>query len=148
MDKELYELLRQITEEERKYLDGAKDFDPAIYTSEVAKENGLMIDSAQLLKKGIRIEVRPHTRFVHFPRHTHNYVEMIYMYSGSTTHILNDSERNFVSKMVTRVTAAVIMTGTIISGGFLTGNLFTADIIVFSAALLMFLLTFFKSKND
>ena len=35
------------------------------------------------------IAIRPHTRFAHFPEHSHNYVEVVYMCSGSTTHIAN-----------------------------------------------------------
>ncbi len=62
--------------------------------------------------------------------------------------ILNDSERKFVSKMVTRITAAFLMTGTLIAGGFMTGNLFTADLIVFFVSLTLFFSTFLKGKND
>ena len=62
--------------------------------------------------------------------------------------ILNDSERKFVSKMVTRITAAFLMTGTLIAGGFMTGNLFTADLTVFFISLALFFSTFFKGKND
>lgn len=62
--------------------------------------------------------------------------------------ILNDSERRFVSKMITRITAAFLMTGTLIAGGFMTGNLFTADLIVFFVSLALFFSTFFKGKND
>ena len=62
--------------------------------------------------------------------------------------ILNDSERKFVSKMVTRITAAFLMTGTLIAGGFMTGNLFTADLIVFFVSLALFFSTFLKGKND
>ena len=62
--------------------------------------------------------------------------------------ILNDSERKFVSKMVTRITAAFLMTGTLIAGGFMTGKLFTADLIVFFVSLALFFSTFLKGKND
>ena len=61
--------------------------------------------------------------------------------------ILNDSERKFVSKMVTRVTAAFLMTGTLIAGGFMTGDLFKADLAVFFISLALFFSTFFKGKN-
>lgn len=61
--------------------------------------------------------------------------------------ILNDSERRFVSKMVTRITAAFLMTGTLIAGGFMTGKLFTADLTVFFVSLALFFSTFFKGKN-
>ena len=35
------------------------------------------------------ITLRPHTRVIHFPPHTHDYVEVIYMCQGTTTHIVN-----------------------------------------------------------
>ena len=62
--------------------------------------------------------------------------------------LLNSSERGFVSKMVTRAASAFLMTGTIIAGAFMTGNLFTADLIVFFIFSALFFLTFFKGKND
>ena len=65
-----------------------------LYTS----GRGFVIDSRKLLRKGRLIEIRPHTRFVHFPRHSHNYVEMVYMCSGSTTHIINDRDRITLQK--------------------------------------------------
>ena len=49
-------------------------------------------DIMYVMEKGKLIQVRPHTRFVHFPRHTHNYVEMIYMCSGQTVHVINGSK--------------------------------------------------------
>lgn len=61
--------------------------------------------------------------------------------------ILNNSERGFVSKMVTRTVSAFLMTGTIIAGAFMNGNLFTADVILFFLALCLFVSTFFKGKN-
>ncbi len=89
MQKELLSRLRRITEEERVILAGAQDIKRELYTT----ETDFIIDSRKLLQKGRLIEIRPHTRFVHFPKHRHNYVEMVYMCSGSTTHIINDSER-------------------------------------------------------
>ena len=38
---------------------------------------------------GKLIDMRPHVRFIHFPLHTHNYVEFIYMCQGETTHIID-----------------------------------------------------------
>ena len=48
-----------------------------------------VVDSRKLLESGKAIQIRTHTRFVHFPAHTHNFVELIYMCSGSTTHKVN-----------------------------------------------------------
>ncbi len=48
-----------------------------------------MIDAGKLISTGRLIDIRPHTRFVHFPEHSHNYVEVVYMCQGTTTHIAN-----------------------------------------------------------
>lgn len=85
MHQEIIEQLSVITDEEKQILDGKKDIDKAIYT----EKNELVIDCEKLLQKGKLIQVRPHTRFVHFPKHRHNYVEVIYMCRGITTHIVN-----------------------------------------------------------
>ena len=87
MDQRLLERLRQITEEEQTILAGGR-VERERYTS----RRDFVVDSEKLLKKGKLIEVRPHTRFVHFPRHRHNYVELLYMCSGSTTHIINGTQ--------------------------------------------------------
>lgn len=84
----LYQELKKITEEEKYYLAGSKDIQKALYMS----QNSDVIDAARLLEKGKLIQVRPHTRFVHFPKHTHNYIEVIYMCSGSTRHVVNGTE--------------------------------------------------------
>lgn len=85
MKKEILEKLAIITEEEQKFLDGEKNIDRNIY---MTNENNI-INSNKLLNQDKQITVRPHTRFVHFPEHTHDYVEAIYMCSGQTTHIIN-----------------------------------------------------------
>lgn len=46
-----------------------------------------------MLARGKLIDIRTHTRFIRFPRHKHNYIEIIYMVSGTTTHIINDSRQ-------------------------------------------------------
>lgn len=88
MNQELLEELRQITPEEQMYLDGAESVDEGIYME--PKTN--VVDYKKLITSGKVIDVRTHTRFVHFPEHTHNYVELIYMCSGSTKHIINGNE--------------------------------------------------------
>lgn len=85
MNAEIIKQLSVITEEEQKILDGQKDINKTIYT----KKRELVIDCDKLLQKGKLIQVRPHTRFVHFPKHRHNYIEVIYMCKGSTIHIVD-----------------------------------------------------------
>ena len=85
MTKELLQELRKITTEEERILAGEDKIQKGIYMS--SEKN--VIDAGKLLDAGKLIQVRPHTRFVHFPEHTHNYIEMIYMCSGSTHHIID-----------------------------------------------------------
>ena len=48
-----------------------------------------VISGERLLGAGRLMDIRPHTRFIAFPKHTHDYVEIVYMASGSTTHVVN-----------------------------------------------------------
>lgn len=88
MHQDLIKALSVITEEEQSILDGRQGIDQQIYT----EKKELIVDSEKLLQKGKLIEVRPHTRFVKFPRHRHNYVEVIYMCQGNTTHYIDGNE--------------------------------------------------------
>ena len=90
MRKELLDRLKKITPEEEQYLGGRDQVRTEFYTEAMGGQ--FIVDSSKLLDKGRLIELRPHTRFVHFPKHSHNYVELVYMCSGSTTHILNGNE--------------------------------------------------------
>lgn len=88
MTEALLRELKKITPEEERLLSGGRDIEKTLYMSGEAD----MIDAGKLLDAGKLIQVRPHTRFVHFPRHTHNYIEVIYMCSGSTHHIINGED--------------------------------------------------------
>ena len=85
MDTELLRALSVITEEEQRILDGNGEIETRRYT----KRKDLVVDAEQLIQRGKLIQVRPHTRFVHFPKHRHNYIEVIYMCQGTTTHIID-----------------------------------------------------------
>ncbi len=87
MNNDILENLRALTLEELEIKNGNKNIDKDLYMS---RAHSNIIDSKKLLEKGKLITVRPHTRFVHFPKHTHNYIELVYMCEGSTTHIIND----------------------------------------------------------
>lgn len=88
MTEEILRGLRKITPEEQRILDGENEIERELYVG--AKEN--TFDAKKLLEHGKLITVRPHTRFVHFPAHTHNYVEVIYMCEGSTRHVVDGNE--------------------------------------------------------
>lgn len=79
--------LRKITPEEESLLAG-REIEKTLYMSAETD----VVDARKLLDAGKMIQVRPHTRFVHFPRHTHNYIEVIYMCSGSTHHVINGED--------------------------------------------------------
>ena len=88
MNQDILNMLRPITKEERSLLQGAGAINTSIYSS----NNSSVIDSKKLLEQGKLIDLRPHTRFAHFPKHSHNYVEMVYMVSGFTRHMINGNE--------------------------------------------------------
>lgn len=88
INSELLEMLRHTTAEEKEILEGKTTIDREIYMT----GNNNIVTRRKLLELDKLITVRPHTRFVSFPEHTHDYIEIVYMCSGSTTHIVNDKE--------------------------------------------------------
>ena len=72
IEQNLLEHLRKISEEERLLLEGEKNVQKSLYTN----EPDFVVDSRKMLAWGKLIDIRPHTRFVHFPAHKHNYIEM------------------------------------------------------------------------
>lgn len=86
IDREMLNALAAITEEEQAILDGKRVIDKSIYT----EKGGNVVNAKKLLESGKLITIRPHTRFIHFPEHTHDYVEVVYMCKGKTTHIVNE----------------------------------------------------------
>ena len=85
INEEILSKLMPISDEEQAILDGDGSLDRSIYTT----EDSNVISSKRLLSDGSLIKTRVHTRFVHFPEHTHDYIEAVYMCSGETTHIIN-----------------------------------------------------------
>lgn len=85
INREILKHLIPITDEEQAILDGRSTVDSSIYT----ENDDNIISAKKLLKDGKLITIRTHTRFIHFPEHTHDFVEAVYMCSGKTTHIIN-----------------------------------------------------------
>lgn len=77
--------LSRITEEEREILSGRRSIDRSLYMDGSRD----VISGEKLLEHDKLIAVRPHTRFIAFPEHTHDYVEMVYMCQGTTTHTVD-----------------------------------------------------------
>ena len=88
MQQALLDHLRKITEEEQRILDGASEVDQGLYTS----GKDFTVDSAKMLEEGKLIAVRTHTRFVHFPPHRHNFIEVLYVCEGSLTNIIGGKQ--------------------------------------------------------
>ncbi len=86
MQEALLHQLRAISQEEKEILSGKGAVEKSIYTT----EQQFVINARQMLNKGKLMDVRTHTRFVHFPKHSHDYIEIIYMCQGQTTHIINE----------------------------------------------------------
>ena len=85
MDAKLVSQLKIVSEEEQAILNGQAKVDKTLYM----QDHGNTINSKKLLQDGKLITVRTHTRFIHFPVHRHDYVEIVYMCSGTTKHIVN-----------------------------------------------------------
>ena len=85
MKQEIIAELSRITEEEQAILDGKTEVEKERYSS----GQKFVMDAGKLLERGKLIDIRPHTRFIRFPAHSHNYVEIIYMCQGSTVHTIN-----------------------------------------------------------
>ncbi len=85
MKSEIIQELSKITEEEQAALCGDSRVNQEIYTDSFQ----FQIDSEKFLEQGTRITVRPHTRFVDFPEHWHNYIEIMYVCQGSITHLID-----------------------------------------------------------
>ena len=88
IQKELLDILRIVSPEEQVLLGGMDEIQRGIYM----EANSDVIDAKKLLDSGRLLALRPHTRFAHFPEHTHNYVEVVYMCCGTTTHIANGQQ--------------------------------------------------------
>lgn len=86
--KEILDELMPVSAEEKAILDGRTTVDDSIYSD----GDSTIISAKKLLSDGQQIRVRRHTRFIHFPEHTHDYVEVVYMCAGKTVHIVNGKE--------------------------------------------------------
>ena len=83
MEQEIIEALTALSDEEREILGGR-----AIRKDAYSNTKRFIVDSEKLLG-GQPLNLRRHTRFTEFPEHEHNYMEFMYVYSGSITHIID-----------------------------------------------------------
>ena len=85
IDKGIMEKLMSLTQEEQAMLDEGGYIDISKYTN----NDDNVISAKKMLVDGNQITIRKQARFAHFPEHTRDFIEMVYMCSGKTTHIIN-----------------------------------------------------------
>ncbi|MGP4041220.1 AraC family transcriptional regulator [Gracilibacillus sp. D59] len=78
MNTLLYQELMKETEEERAILEGNQAVNKKIYTD---LTSDFVIQSEKFLKDDL-IMIRKHPRYIDFPRHSHDYIEMNYVFHG------------------------------------------------------------------
>jgi len=79
MSFDLLHELMELTEEEQAILQQKQEVRRELYTS----QTNFIIEGDKFLNKEKMIMVRKHTRFVDFPKHKHDYIEMNYVYNGT-----------------------------------------------------------------
>ena len=79
--------LSQTSDEEKRILAG-QEIDKRVYT--LSEE--FVISESRLAKTRRGISVRTHTRYVDFPVHSHNYVEMMIVLRGEIKHSIGENE--------------------------------------------------------
>ncbi len=85
MEESLLKKLAMITEEERKILDGL-----ALDIRQYAPNENFIISEQRMTGGKTDIAMRIHTRFAQFPTHSHNYVEIMTVISGTITHFIGE----------------------------------------------------------
>lgn len=82
MEQEIIGALGALSAEEREILSG-KGIQKAVYS----KAENFIVEGEKFLN-GQPLDLRRHTRFTDFPEHGHNYMEFMYVFSGSITHLI------------------------------------------------------------
>ncbi len=85
MRQELVTRFAPRTEEEIQYLSGNGNVDFSLYM----EQGGSVINNKKLLTEGQLITLRQHARFMNFPRHSHDFVEVMYVLAGQVLHKIN-----------------------------------------------------------
>lgn len=94
MDEWLMQKIQEVTAEEQAYLNGRTQVEMDVYRYPEGRKlsdgsRQFEVDSQLFLKKGKLITVRHHSRFVDFPIHRHNYIEIMYVCMGEITHYID-----------------------------------------------------------
>lgn len=89
MKQELLEILEVVREEEREILEEGAGIRRELYT----EEDSFVVSARKMMGNDRKlIQIRTHTRFIDFPKHRHDFIEMMYVCKGSCTHIIDGQE--------------------------------------------------------
>lgn len=83
--QELDSRLRQLNDFEKELLDLASRDMKMHFSKDISKEKW-QINSDKLMAEGEDIAIHKHDRFIAFDSHNHDYLEMMFVYSGEITH--------------------------------------------------------------
>ena len=86
MRQEIIEYLLPLNREETEALANSLKVDRDLYMC----GSGDVVRAEKLLDKRRVVALRPHTRLISFPLHSHSYVELIYVIEGKMVHYIND----------------------------------------------------------
>lgn len=84
MKKNIENKLKELTLEESHIINGNKVIDKNLYTN----DDRFIVDINKLILPDEMINIRKHTRFTKFPKHSHNFLEFNYVYSGELNQII------------------------------------------------------------
>ena len=85
LSQRILDQLKKITAEEQEILSGRTSIDRDLYM----QRGGNVINSRKLLSDGKLITLRPNTRFIDFPEHRHDYVEVVYGCQGTVEQLVD-----------------------------------------------------------
>ncbi len=109
LNEQLLQILSPVTEEEQPLLDGQK------INLELYSNFDSTIRADKMMRAGNMISLRAHPRFAPFPSHCHDYVELVYMCSGQSTHVINGNRLTLQTGelllLAQRTTQEILYTG-------------------------------------
>ncbi|MDG3086440.1 AraC family transcriptional regulator [Vibrio hannami] len=91
MDRELYdfiEKMRSTNVEEEGIIYKNSGIDNSIFTDRYRN----IISFDKVCPTGKMISIRKHTRFIHYPAHSHDYVEICYVLNGKSVQVIENEE--------------------------------------------------------
>lgn len=86
MNESIHEKLTRLTDEERAILSGQ-----GLRKDDYTVSERFIVNSKKILNDQ-EFALRIHTRFIDFPEHGHDYMELMYVYSGRISHVVNEEK--------------------------------------------------------